>query len=153
MPTISTRSKLVISASALCVGLATVSQSAAEARPRPTPTTTTVAPTTTVASSPVLPVTGLRIRQVADSGPTTASVIWNPSPQFVFYTVFLNGIRDDRATCSGGPYCFGDDAISATFRGLTPGTTYRVVVVANRYVAFGGGSAPSTEFVFTTPTA
>ena len=113
--------------------------------------TTTAPPTTTPAVTAVSPPTNVRLRTTPL--PTEASVTWTASADTVFYTVLLNGVDRRTDTCSGGPYCFGEDAVSATFRNLTPNTTYRVVVVANRYAAFGGGSAPSAEFVFTTPTA
>ena len=141
------------------VGLAAValstSSSEAARRPVPPPSTTT-APPTTFAPRPFAAPTNLRLYAPSPffaPSSTSFSVIWDPTAGATTYSVFLNGVNRLTDTCSGSAYCFGDDAVSATFRGLTAATTYRVAVVANASGSLGGNttSPRSTEFVFATP--
>jgi hypothetical protein len=134
---------------ATSIGLGSASVGAAPRRPKPGPVTTT---TTVAPKAPAAP-TNLRLTGTPSS--TSFSVIVDPfnGAGVSGYRFYLNGVRSGR-TCSGSSYCFGDESLSGTYQGLTPGTTYTATATAYLFTLPGGQileSAPSAPFVFTTP--
>jgi hypothetical protein len=135
---------------ASAIGLSSTAVGAAPKRPGSgTTTTTTIAP-----QAPAAP-TNLRLTGTPSS--TSFSVIVDPfnGPGVSGYRFYLNGARVGR-TCSGSSYCFGNEFLTGSYQGLTPGTTYAATATAYLFALPSGQvfeSVPSAPFIFTTPAA